>query len=82
MFPVVLAESSSRADHFASFDVHPWQWALFVGFIAVLIVADLLTDDELRWLNDYHTETREKLLPLIEDPEAKAWLRRATAPLS
>ena len=47
-----------------------------------LIVADLLTDDELRWLNDYHTETREKLLPLIEDPEAKAWLRRATAPLS
>ncbi|MCB0961446.1 MAG: TerC family protein [Acidimicrobiales bacterium] len=42
MFPVVLAESSSRADHFASFDVHPWQWALFVGFIAVLIIADLL----------------------------------------
>ena len=42
MFPVVLAESSSRADNFASFDVHPWQWGLFIGLIATLIVADLL----------------------------------------
>ena len=47
-----------------------------------LVVVDLLTDEELRWLNDYHAETRDKLLPLIEDPEVATWLRRATAPLS
>ncbi len=41
MFSPVLAESS-RAANFASFDVHPWQWALFIGFIAVLVIADLL----------------------------------------
>lgn len=42
MTPLLLASSSSRAGNFASFDVHPWQWALFVGFITVLLVADLL----------------------------------------
>lgn len=47
-----------------------------------LVVTDLLTDEELRWLNDYHAETRDKLLPLIDDPEIATWLKRATAPLS
>ena len=47
-----------------------------------LVVAQMLTDEELRWLNDYHAETREKLLPLIDDPEVATWLKRATAPLS
>jgi Xaa-Pro aminopeptidase len=47
-----------------------------------LVVADLLTDDELRWLNDYHAETRDKLLPLIADADVATWLKRATAPLS
>jgi Xaa-Pro aminopeptidase len=47
-----------------------------------LIVAQLLTDEELRWLNDYHAETREKLLPLIDDADVATWLKRATAPLS
>jgi len=46
-----------------------------------LVVVDLLTDEELRWLNDYHAETREKLLPLIDDAEVRTWLKRATAPL-
>ena len=47
-----------------------------------LVLADLLTDEELRWLNGYHAETRDKLLPLIDDPEVATWLKRATAPLS
>ncbi len=42
MIPSVLAEASSRAGNFASFEVHPWQWALFLGLITVLLVADLL----------------------------------------
>jgi Xaa-Pro aminopeptidase len=47
-----------------------------------LILTNLLTDEELRWLNDYHAETRDKLLPLIEDTEVRTWLKRATAPLA
>ena len=47
-----------------------------------LILTALLTDEELRWLNGYHAETRDKLLPLTEDAEVRTWLRRATAPLA
>ncbi|MGV3548826.1 aminopeptidase P family protein [Rhizobium sp.] len=47
-----------------------------------LVVTSLLTDEELRWLNNYHAETRDKLLPLIDDAEVATWLKRATAPLS
>jgi len=47
-----------------------------------LILTSLLTDEELRWLNDYHAETRDKLLPLIEDADIRTWLKRATAPLA
>ena len=42
MYPFLLASASTRGEHFANFTVHPWQWGLFIGFIAVLIVADLL----------------------------------------
>ena len=47
-----------------------------------LILSHLMTREELRWLDDYHAETREKLLPLIDAPDVKAWLRRATAPIA
>lgn len=46
-----------------------------------LILSHLLTREELLWLDAYHAETRETLLPLIEDEAAKTWLKRATAPL-
>jgi Xaa-Pro aminopeptidase len=46
-----------------------------------LILSHLLTREELLWLDTYHAETREKLMPLIEDAEVKSWLKAATAPL-
>jgi len=48
-----------------------------------LINADLLTTDELKWLNDYHAEVQKNLLPLLEktDPKAAAFLKKATAPI-
>jgi Xaa-Pro aminopeptidase len=47
-----------------------------------LIIAELLTHDELHWLNDYHERTREALMPLIHDGEVRSWLENATLPLS
>ncbi|TQX91931.1 MULTISPECIES: aminopeptidase P family protein [Rhizobium] len=46
-----------------------------------LIIAELLTHDELHWLNDYHARTREALMPLIHDAEVRSWLENATLPL-
>jgi Xaa-Pro aminopeptidase len=46
-----------------------------------LILADLLTSEELIWLNSYHSAVQEKLMPLIADSNVQQWLIAATAPL-
>ncbi|MDE1158310.1 MAG: aminopeptidase P family protein [Neorhizobium sp.] len=43
-----------------------------------LVVASLMTADELQWLNDYHADVREKLMPLIERKDVADWLVAAT----
>lgn len=46
-----------------------------------LIDTAMLTCDELRWLNDYHAEVREKLLPYLNEEEA-AWMTQKTEPIT
>ncbi len=41
------------------------------------VVKEILTDEELVWLNDYHKTVYEKLSPSLNDHE-KAWLLEAT----
>lgn len=45
-----------------------------------LIVTELLTREELQWIDEYHARTRDALMPLIEDAEVRAWLTRSTEP--
>lgn len=47
-----------------------------------LIRPSMLTKRERSWLDAYHAEVREKLLPHIEDAAERAWLVAATAALS
>jgi Xaa-Pro aminopeptidase len=42
-----------------------------------LVEPDLMTGEEIAWLNDYHTRVRATLAPLL-DEETKAWLVEAT----
>lgn len=42
------------------------------------IVKDLLTDDEIAWLNNYYEEIREVLLPRLETEELKNFLLSQT----
>lgn len=42
-----------------------------------LIVLSLLTDQEIKWLNDYHQNLYQKLSPFLTNPE-KIWLREKT----
>lgn len=44
------------------------------------LVPELLTREELDWLNGYHAKVRERLTPLLKG-EALAWLQARTAPL-
>lgn len=45
-----------------------------------LIVVDLMSRDEIEWLNAYHARVFAALSPELDD-EARAWLKQATAPL-
>ena len=42
---------------------------------------ELLTDEELDWLNGYHTTVCRELAPLLSDAE-NAWLKEACAPVA
>ena len=46
-----------------------------------LVDVSMLSEAELKWLNDYHAEVLEKISPRLEG-EDKAWLERQCAPLS
>jgi Xaa-Pro aminopeptidase len=45
-----------------------------------LVEAALLTNDERRWLEDYHARVTATLAPLV-DADTRAWLAAATRPL-
>ncbi|MDR6756617.1 Xaa-Pro aminopeptidase [Mycoplana sp. BE70] len=47
-----------------------------------LIVTELLTREELHWVDAYHAQTRAALMPLLEDAKVRDWLTSATAPFS
>ncbi len=47
-----------------------------------LVLVELLTHEELHWLNEYHARTREALMPLIHDHDVRAWLENATLELN
>ena len=48
----------------------------FAPFDRQLLAPDLLTADEIDWLDGYHAEVLEQVGPALE-PDAGAWLRRA-----
>jgi Xaa-Pro aminopeptidase len=45
-----------------------------------LIDPDLMSGEEIGWLDAYHVRVREKLVPLV-DAQTKQWLEEATRPL-
>ncbi|MCH5233461.1 MAG: aminopeptidase P family protein [Muribaculaceae bacterium] len=45
-----------------------------------LIDLSLMTDDEIRWVNDYHKEVFNRLSPHLDNDE-KRWLEEKTSPL-
>ena len=46
-----------------------------------LVVTDMLTPDEMDWLDGYHARVAQTLSPLVDD-ETRAWLAAATRPLA
>ena len=47
-----------------------------------LVLPALMTLEELGWLNRYHADVREKLMPLVDNQAVRDWLVEATEPLA
>lgn len=45
-----------------------------------LVVSEMLSAEELAWLNTYHGQVRDALTPLVDTP-VRGWLEAATAPI-
>ena len=64
------------------------EFGSFVGFEPLtlcpidtwLVDFDMMTPDEVRWLDDYHKKVRNVLLPLLDDEADRRWLEKACAP--
>ena len=41
----------------------------------------IMTDEEIKWLNDYHEHVRKTLLPFLENQNQRDWLTAKTQPL-
>lgn len=44
------------------------------------IIVNMMTDEELQWLNDYHQMVYDRLSPHLDDEE-RQWLRNVTLPI-
>ncbi|HWS00658.1 MAG TPA: aminopeptidase P family protein [Prolixibacteraceae bacterium] len=47
-----------------------------------LILAEMLNEEEVRWLNDYHETVYRKISPHIRDAAVSDWLKLACRPIS
>ncbi|MDE7388032.1 MAG: aminopeptidase P family protein [Muribaculaceae bacterium] len=50
-------------------------------FDITLFDTSLMTDEEIAWVNNYHSTVRATLLPLLETEDQRAWLTAKTAPI-
>lgn len=50
-------------------------------FDTTLCDTDIMTDEEIKWINDYHTQVRDRLTPLLK-PEEQEWLKEKTKPIN
>ena len=46
-----------------------------------LIVCELLTDEEIKWINNYHETVYSKISPVIAETAVLGWLKEQCAPL-
>ncbi len=77
---VVVEEAEAPPGGDAHRPMYSWRTLTFVPLDRRLIVADMMSRDEITWLNAYHAEVREKVGPRL-GKDAQMWLDAASAPI-
>lgn len=62
-------------------DMYGFETITFAPIDQNMILSDMLDAGEKAWLNDYHAQVRDILLPQL-DGETAAWVEQATKPLN
>jgi Xaa-Pro aminopeptidase len=68
--------SSTAFGHFLCFDT-----ISLCPIDRKLIIKGLLSDEEVKWINDYHKEVHRKLGILVVDKDVRKWLEKQCTPL-
>ena len=77
---VVVQEAEVPPGGDAERDMLTWRTLTFVPLDRRLIVPDMMSREDIAWLNAYHAEVREKVGPRL-GKEAQIWLDAASAPM-
>lgn len=77
---LVVQEAAPLRGGDAHRDMLNWRTLTFVPIDRRLVLADMLDAPARAWLNAYHAEVAEKLMPRLSQ-DAKTWLDAATAPI-
>lgn len=76
---VLCVPSELSNDEFGKF--YKFEPLTLFPFDLSLFDTTLMSDDEITWVNDYHKQVREILLPLLETEAQKQWLISKTETL-
>ncbi|EJT99300.1 Creatinase/aminopeptidase [Dacryopinax primogenitus] len=79
---VIIVRKADTPNRFGDRDYYTFEHVTMCPIQTSLVDVSLLTKAEKVWLNEYHTEIEQKLLPLLEakhDERAITWLKRQCA---
>lgn len=71
----LVATVFSRTTEFGTF--YKFDTLTLFPFDLNLFETEIMSDEEIKWVNDYHDRVRERLTPLL-NPEEQAWLKKKT----
>jgi len=62
-------------------DFYRFETLTLFPFDLRLFDLSIMSDEEIKWVNDYHAKVREILVPALATEEEKAWMTAKTEPL-
>lgn len=74
---LLIVNKADTAHTFGDKDYLKFDYLTHIPIQKKLIDFGLLSEKEVRWLNEYHQAVWDRVAPRVEDDEVKAWLKEA-----